>query len=101
MAILAFIYLMYAQTRTDILAHLGGLIWRRKFDDRRAFLFFVCDKEFRGFPYGELIACAICNSPWQGILFSLIVGEGVVFGIGLAGIWVITDTILRRIERDD
>lgn len=98
MLILAFIYIMYAQTRTDILAHVGGLIWRRKFDDRRAFLFFVCDKEFRGFPYGELIACSTCNSAWQGVALSLIVGESVLFGLALAGAWVLTDAVLRRLE---
>ena len=90
--------MMYALTRTDLMAHLANLVSRRKFESAEEFWGYVCDKSIFGFPYGELLTCRICLSAWVGTGMSLAQGFNVWYGLAIAGAWCLADIFLRGID---
>ena len=91
-------YGMYARTRTDLMAHLANLIFRRKFESSTEFWGYVCDRSIFGFPYGELLTCSICLSAWVGIALSLLQGLSVWDGLAAAVVWCLADIFLRGVD---
>ena len=94
--ILSTLYLMYAMTRTEIMAHLVNLVSRRKFDSVEEFRGYICDKAFLGFPYGELLTCSTCLSAWVGVALSFLQGFGIWEGLVAACVWCVANIFLLR-----
>ena len=94
---LSVFYLMYAMTRTEIMAHLANLVSRRKFESSDEFRRYICDKTMFGFPYGELLTCSPCLSAWVGVSLSFFQGFGVWDGLAAAGVWCIANVFLKGI----